>query len=101
VRGRLDALLREVDALEGDVRAASERLRAGIERARADLEQLEGDSAPAGHAPEADVDGARLTALDLVLRGTSRDEAAALLGEKFPGVDAGLLLDEVEQASAG
>jgi hypothetical protein len=103
---RLDALTREVDALEGDVRAAAERLRAAIGRARSSLEQARSEAAdaaavPTGHAPDADVDGARLTALDLVLRGTPRDQAASELAEKFPGVDAGLLLDEVGEDSAG
>ena len=69
-RARLDALAREVDALEGDVRAAAERLRAGIDRLRGSLEELASAPAGAGHEPGADVDGARLTALDLVLRGT-------------------------------
>ena len=98
---RIDALAREVDALEGDVRAASERLRAGIDRLRGSLDQLASVPAADGHKPGADVDGARLTALDLVLRGTPRDEAAATLGEKFPGVDGGLLFDEVSKASTG
>jgi hypothetical protein len=103
---RLDALTREVDALEGDVRAGAERLRAAIERVRSSLEEARSQAAsaagaPAGHAPDADVDGARLTALDLVLRGTPRDQAASELAEKFPGVDAALLLDEVAEASAG
>ena len=84
------------------MRAASERLRAGIERVRGSLEELASVAAPGGgHAPGADVDGARLTALDLVLRGTPHAEAASTAGEKFPGVDAGLLLDEVAEASAG
>jgi hypothetical protein len=101
-RSRLDALTREVDALEGDVRAAAERLRAGIARLRGSLEDLENaPTAVAGHAPGADVDGARLTALDLVLRETPRAEAESMLSEKFPGIDAGLLLDDVAQASAG
>ena len=100
-RARLDALAREVDALEGDVRAAAERLRAGIDRVRSSLDEVASAPAGAGHDPDADVDGARLTALDLVLRGTPRDEAASILGEKFPGVDGGLLFDEVAQASTG
>ena len=101
---RLDALTREVDALEDDVRAAAERLRGAIERVRSSLDEASAQSAApaaAGHAPDADVDGARLTALDLVLRGTPRDEAASELAQKVPGVNAALLLDEVAEASVG
>ena len=83
------------------MRAAAERLRAGIERVRDSLAGLEFAAPGGGHAPGADVDGARLTALDLVLRGTPHAEAASMLAEKFPGVDAGLLLDEVAETSAG
>lgn len=105
LRSRLDALRREVDALEDDVRSAAERLRAGLTRIREGAEELASRSArPAaagGHAPGADVDGARLTALDLVLRKTPRADARALLEKQFPGVDAGLLLDEVAATSPG
>ncbi len=100
VGARLDALTREADALEGDVRAAAERLRAGLAKLREEIEGRAADPVTEGrHDPGADVDGARLTALDLVLRGTPRTEARALLAEKFPGVDAGLLLDEIDAGS--
>ncbi len=94
---RLDALTREADALEDDVRAAAERLRAGLAKLREEIEARAASTVTAGgHDPGADVDGARLTALDLVLRGKPRTEAHALLADEFPGIDAGLLLDEID-----
>ena len=54
-----------------------------------------------GDAPEGAEDGARLVALDLVTRGTDRDEALARLSESFPGVDAGRVYDEAAAALGG
>ncbi len=42
----------------------------------------------------ADVAGARLVALDLILRGVPRDEAVLRLAADYPGVDAAALVDE-------
>ncbi len=47
-----------------------------------------------GDAPEGADEGARLVALDLVMRGTDRAAAERELRASFPGVDAGPLLDE-------
>ena len=99
VLARLDALSSEAQALEGDVRAAVDRLRAGLARVRDEVEALGGaevDGAQhASHAVGADIDGARLTALDLVLRDTPRDQARSLISGQFPGVDVDALLDEL------
>lgn len=54
-----------------------------------------------GDAPEGAEDGARLVALDLVTRGTDRDEALLRLSESFPGVDAGRVYDEAAAALGG
>ena len=99
----IDALSREAEALEGDVHAAVQRLRAGLARVRDEVDALASAAAPSGlvgaHEPGADIDGARLTALDLVLQDTPRSEARSLIAEQFPGVDAGLLLDEIDAGS--
>ncbi len=104
VKARLDALTHEAEALEGDVRAGVERLRAGLARVREEVDAL-GAHVLAGeragrHASGADVDGARLTALDLVLRDTPRSQARSVIVAQFPGVDADLLLDEIAGTSS-
>lgn len=54
-----------------------------------------------GDAPEGAEDGARLVALDLVTRGTGRDEALLRLADSFPGVDAARVYDEATAALGG
>ena len=44
---------------------------------------------------EADVEGARLVALNMALNGTSREETDRYLAENFDLADRGALLDEV------
>ncbi len=51
-----------------------------------------------GDAPEGAEDGARLVALDLVTRGTDREETLLRLAESFPGVDAARVYDEAAAA---
>lgn len=51
-----------------------------------------------GDAPEGSEDGARLVALDLVMRETPRDEALLRLAASFPGVDAARVYDEAAGA---
>jgi hypothetical protein len=47
---------------------------------------------------EADVEGARLVALNMALNGTSRDETAKYLADNFDLSDRAALLDEVYAA---
>lgn len=53
-------------------------------------------AAPAAAAP--DLSGARIVALDLVLRGVPRDDAVLRLAADYPGVDVATLLDEAAAA---
>ena len=50
---------------------------------------------PAPAAPDADVEGARLVALNMALSGTSREETDRYLAENFALADREALLDEV------
>ena len=54
-----------------------------------------------GDAPEGADEGARLVALDLVTRGTGRDEALLRLADSFPGVDAASVYDDAVAALRG
>jgi hypothetical protein len=114
---RLDALEAELEQLAEHVRQAATRLRADVARARADVHDLHA-SAPSGppvpeppaeptprteppvggDAPEGAEEGARLVALDLLVRGTERADAERELAGAFPGVDAPRLLDEAAAA---
>lgn len=103
---RADALTR-IAALEQELGAladAAARLRGELELVRASVESIPEpapEPEPASADPEepADVSGARLVALDLVLRGVPRDEAVLRLAADFPGVDVATLLDDA--ASSG
>ncbi|MFM9139004.1 MAG: hypothetical protein ACKOTH_00310, partial [Solirubrobacterales bacterium] len=53
-----------------------------------------------GDAPEGDVEGARLVALELVMRGESDDEARRHLESAFPGVDAAAVLEKTRATIA-
>lgn len=104
---RLDAVEREIAQLEESVRAVSGRLRGEVARARAAVHDLHASvpappPGPAVHEPAAGGgdpepepdDGARLVALDLVLRDVPRADAERDLAASFPGADAARLLDE-------
>jgi hypothetical protein len=117
---RLDALEAELEQLSDHVRQTAARLRGDLARARASVHDLHaagpvlpsGPPVPeppaeptplteppvGGDAPEGDEEGARLEALDLVMRGTDRAEAERELAAAFPGVDAGRVLDEAAAA---
>lgn len=98
---RLDALERELDLLAEQVTQSLSRLRAELSRARAGVHDLHAStSTPAPAAPAEAPEGARLIALDLVLRGVPRESAERELATGFPEVDAAALLDEA-QASTG
>lgn len=100
---RADALARIAGAEEriGALEAEAERLREDLAAARAAVEAIPEPAAEPDPAPPAvpaasggDVTGARIVALDLVLRGVPRDEAVLRLAADFPGVDVAALLDE-------
>jgi len=106
---RLDVVERELAQLEESVRGTAARLRSEVARARAAVHDLHGSALtpPPAPAPEpvvdepaADVDaepqddGARLVALDLVMRDVPRADAERELRASFPGSDAARLLDD-------
>jgi cell division septum initiation protein DivIVA len=107
---------REAQAARAELSSLIDGLRAGANRLNADLELLEGNldgggsqfsdgtgaptaeaEAEVGPEPEvaADVDGARLVALNMALNGTPRDETDRYLSENFQLDDRMTLLDEV------
>ncbi len=108
---RLDAVEREIAQLEETVRDTATRLHAEVARARAAVHDLHASAltpAPTaaveppvgGDAPgsgPAD-DGARLVALDLVLRDVPRADAQRELEASFPGSDVVRLLDEAAES---
>ena len=114
---RLDVVERELAQLEESVRATAARLRGEVARARAAVHDLHGsalapppaDVEPAPSAatirrpsrtPSPD-DGARLVALDLVMRDVPRADAERELQASFPGSDAARLLDEAAASLGG
>ena len=105
---RLDALQAELDTLLDGLRTSAERLTQGL----ADLQARAGDlgAEPAAEpepepeaeptpqpAPvnEADETSARITAFNMALEGSSREETAAYLAEHFTLADPDTLLDDV------
>ena len=100
---RLDRIEGELNRLLAEVRAASAEIAAEIGRLRVEIPDLPAATAATpptplteppvgGDAPEGDVEGARLVALELVTRGEGDEEARRHLEEAFPGVDAAALL---------
>jgi hypothetical protein len=110
----------------GDVQALLDSLRTGVTSLSADLEQLHerlqpGSAAPAGEperaappaeapsspadaaapAGDADIENARLVALNMALDGASRDEVDRYLSENFALSDRSALLDEVYALAGG
>ena len=98
---RLDRIEAELNRLLAEVRAAAAEIAAEIGRLRVEIPDL---PAPAptplteppvgGDAPEGDVEGARLVALELVMRGEGDEEARRHLESTFPGVDAAAVLEQ-------
>lgn len=102
---RLDRIEAELNRLLAEVRAASAEIAAEIGRLRVEIPDLSAPAAaPAptplaeppvgGDAPEGDVEGARLVALELVMRGEGDEEARRHLEATFPGVDAASVLEQ-------
>ena len=110
---RLDLVERELAQLEESVRGTAARLRGEVARARAAVHDLHGSAlTPAPPAPEPEPvadepapepqdDGARLVALDLVMRDVPRADAERELQASFPGSDAARLLDEAAAGLGG
>ena len=109
---RLDRVEEQLGRLLDEVRAASAEIAAEIGRLRVELPDLAAEPAPApgpsplseppvgGDAPEGDVEGARLVALELVMRGESDEEARRHLESAFPGVDAVAVLEKTRATIA-
>ena len=76
----------------GAVRAAVDAIPPAPVTAPAPLAAPEPAPAPAGD--DADLAGARLVALDMVMSGVPRDAAVLRLAADFPGIDVATLLDE-------
>ena len=101
---RLDRVEEQLGRLLDEVRAASAEIAAEIGRLRVELPDLAAEPAPTsaptplseppvgGDAPEGDVEGARLVALELLMRGEPDAEARRHLESAFPGVDAAAVL---------
>jgi len=108
---RLDVVERELAQLEESVRGTAARLRGEVARARAAVHDLHGSALtpPEPEAepvapepdPEPQDDGARLVALDLVMRDVPRADAERELQASFPGSDAARLLDEAAAGLGG
>lgn len=109
---RLDRVEEQLGRLLDEVRAASAEIAAEVGRLRVELPDLAAEPAPApapsplseppvgGDAPEGDIEGARLVALELVMRGESDDEARRHLESAFPGVDAAAVLEKTRATIA-
>lgn len=112
---RLDRVEEQLNRLLGEVRSAAAEIAAEVGRLRVEIPDLARPAAPAapapgptplseppagGDAPEGDSEGARLVALELVMRG--EDEAAAVehLEGAFPGVDAVAVLAQTRETLA-
>ena len=110
---RLDVVERELAQLEESVRGTAARLRGEVARARAAVQDLHGSALtppapepelePAADEPDPEPqdDGARLVALDLVMRDVPRADAERELQASFPGSDAARLLDEAAASLGG
>lgn len=96
---RLEALQRRADSFQAAVAEQLAGLRAEIGSAREAVAELHAAQEPAPDPlPEPADEGARLVALDLVTRGTPRDEAVLRLAEAFPGVDVARVFDDAAAA---
>ena len=109
---RLDRVEDQLGRLLDEVRAASAEIAAEIGRLRVELPDIAVAPAPppaptplteppvGGDAPEGDVEGARLVALELVMRGEDDEQACKHLQESFPGVDAANVLAQTRATLA-
>lgn len=95
---RIDALEAELSAFAESVQATTAGLLAELAQARAAVEDLHtavsAAAAPVDGAEQDVSEGARLVALDLVMRGVGRADAERELRSAFPDADPGRALDE-------
>ena len=113
---RLDELERELDGLLEALKRSGERLTEGLAKLHEDVAAAgDGDggapeptapppedAAPEPAAPpDGDEAGARLTALNMALGGTPREETARYLAEHYSLKDPEALLDDVYQRAGG
>ena len=110
---RLDRIEEELNRLLAAVRGASAEIAAEIARLRVDIPDLAAAPAPVtevpkrptplteppvgGDAPEGDVEGARLVAMELLMRGEDEQAATKHLEEAFPGVDGASVLAQTRE----
>ncbi len=107
---RIDAVERSLEQLAATVRSTAADLQHELGEIRLSVLEMHSQAvskpAPApeaavgSDAPEGNVEGARLVALDLIGRGVGAEEAKQKLTDTFPGIDADRVLQEVG-ASAG
>jgi ABC-type transporter Mla subunit MlaD len=100
LQSRIGDVERELGGVVADLRRSAERLAEGL----AGLHETAAE-APAEPAPEAQGDGdeagARLTALNMALGGTPREETARYLAEHYALADPEALLDDVYDRAGG
>ena len=110
---RLDRVEEELNRLLAEVRSASAEIAAEIGRLRVEIPDLAATPVPAaelpkrptplteppvgGDAPEGDVEGARLVAMELLMRGEDEEAARGHLEEAFPGVDGASVLAQTRE----
>jgi hypothetical protein len=111
LRPRLDEVERELGGLLEALRQSGERLAEGLARLHEDVAPAGEPEAPPDAAvtprdeasPSLDGDeaGARLTALNMALGGTPREETARYLSEHYALADPEALLDDVYDRAGG
>ena len=110
---RLDRIEEELNRLLAAVRGASAEIAAEIARLRVEIPDLAAAPAPVaevpkrptplteppvgGDAPEGDVEGARLVAMELLMRGEDEQAATKHLEDAFPGVDGASVLAQTRE----
>lgn len=104
---RLDRVEEQLGRLLDEVRAASAEIAAEVGRLRVELPDIAATPAPAptplteppvgGDAPEGDLEGARLVAMELLMRGEDEETATKHLKEAFPGVDGAAVLAQTRE----
>lgn len=109
---RLDRIEEQLNRLLGEVRSGAAEIAAEIGRLRVEIPDLASAPSPSpsptplteppvgGDAPEGDLEGARLVALELVMRGEGDDAAREHLRGAFPGVDAEAVLAQTRATIA-
>jgi DivIVA domain-containing protein len=116
--GRLEALQAELDGMLAALKRSGELLEEGLARLHEDVGGVAAADVPEPPEPEAvpeppvvaapppapalapDEAGARLTALNMALSGTPREETERFLAEHYGLEDAGALLDDVYKRAA-